>query len=655
MDLEPNKINRTRLRATFIIVSLVFFGLMTRLAFIQIIHNDFYKSKAENTQKKEIPIEPKRGDITDRNGVKLAFSVSTFTVWARMEKPKEGKVEEAAEALSKILDRPQADLEADLKKSNDKLVKLGKGLPKSKADLIKNKKIAGVWVTDGSKRVYPYNNFAAQLLGFVSTDGEGLSGIEVQLNKELAGVEGKLVTHTDAVGRTLPFGDEKLVPPVEGYNVELTIDEIIQHFTEKAVDKGIQDFQPKKIMAIVMNPNTGEILAMVTKPDFNPNSPRDLTQLVDPKTIETMKDEDKAAILNNIWRNPTVSDTYEPGSTLKLLTTAMGFEEKVVTTKSTFECIGYKVVSGVKIHCWNRRNPHGVQNLTEGLSNSCNPVFMEVAERVGKEKFHMYLEKFGLKSKTGINLPSEGLTQVSSVKNTGPVELATMGFGHGISTTPLHVITAVSAIANGGNLVQPQIVKAYLDSNGKVIKKFEPVIANRAISEGTANTIKNMMEEVVSNGSGKLAYIPGIEVGGKTGTSEKIVNGSYSKSLAYSSFVGIAPIKNPQITVLVIVDEPQDTNFGSKVAAPIAHDILSDVLRYLKIEPNMPQNTKKVTVPNLVGKTYSQARTILEASSLILSEEMTEDEDPNALIKKQYPTAGTSVNSNSLVIITTTE
>lgn len=655
MDLEPNKMNRTRLRATFIIVSLVFFGLMTRLAFIQVIHNDFYRDKAESIQKKVIPLEPKRGDIIDRNGVKLAFSVSTFTVWARMEKPKEGKVEEAAEALSKILDRPQEELEVELRKSNEKLVRLGKGLAKSKADLIKNKKISGVWVTDGSKRVYPYNNFAAQLLGFVSTDGEGLSGIEVQLNKDLAGTEGKLITHTDAVGRTLPFAEEKLVPPVEGYNVQLTIDEIIQHFTEKAVDKGLQDFQPKKIMAIVMDPNTGEILAMVTKPDFNPNSPRDLTSLVDPKVLETMKDEDKAALLNGIWRNPVVSDTYEPGSTLKLLTTAMALEEKVVSTKSTFKCVGYTIVSGVKIHCWNRSNPHGVQTLTEGLNNSCNPVFMEVAARVGKEKFHLYLDKFGLMGKTGISLPSEGLTMAPSIKKTGPVELATMGFGHGISTTPLHVATAVSAIANGGNLIQPQIVKAYLDANGKVIKTFEPKIVNRAISEGTAKTVRSMMEQVVSNGSGKLAYIAGIRIGGKTGTSEKIVKGQYSDSMAYSSFVGIAPIDNPKITVIVVVDEPKDITFGSKVAAPIAHDILTDTLRYLKIEPNMPQNNKKVTVPNLIGKTYGQARTILESSSLVLSDEMTEDEDPNALIKKQYPAAGTSVNSNSLVIITTLE
>ncbi len=655
MDLEPNKQNRFRLRATFLIVSLVFFGLILRLAFIQVINNDFYKKKAEFTQSKEIPIEPKRGDIYDRNGVKLAFSVSTFTVWAKIETQKPEKIDEAAEALSKILDLTPEELKIELTKSTEKLVRLAKGLPKSKADLIKHKRIPGVWVTDGSKRVYPYNNFASQVLGFVSADGEGLSGLENQLNKELSGQAGKLITHTDAVGRVLPMGEEKLIPPVEGYNVQLTIDEVIQHFTEKAVEKGLRDFQPKKIMAIVMNPKTGEVLSMVTKPDFNPNMPRDLTQLVDPKILETMKPEDKSNVLNKIWRNPIVSDNYEPGSTLKILTTSMGLQEKVVTKDSKFNCVGYVVVSGAKIHCWNRINPHGIQTLTEGLENSCNPVFIEIAGRVGKTKFHDYLQKFGLINKTGIDLPSESTTLAQTVKTTGPVELATMGIGHGISTSPLHVITAISSIANGGNLMQPHIIKSYQDANGKIIKSFEPKVMNRVISEETAKTMRTMMEEVVLKGSGKLAYIPGIRIGGKTGTSEKIVNGAYSKSLAYSSFIGIAPVENPQMIVLVVVDEPKDNNFGSKVAAPIAHDILTDVLRYLKVEPNMPQNTKKIAVPNLVGKTYKQASEILAASSLILNGGELATENPEDLIIKQYPAPGTSVNSNSIVIISTTE
>lgn len=655
MSLEPNRKNRRRLRATFIIVSLVFFALMARLAFIQVIDNDFYRGKAEHAQTKDIPIAAKRGAILDRNGAKLAFSVTTFTVYARMENSDEKKIQETADALSKILELPSEDIKQSLINSKSKLVTLAKGLPKSKADLIKHKRLGKVWVTEGSKRVYPYNNFAAQTLGFVSEDGKGLSGIEFQLNKELSGKEGYLITHTDAYGRELPVGSEKLIAPVEGYNVQLTIDEIIQHFTEKAVDKGLRDFQPKKIMALVMNPNNGEILSMVTKPDFNPNMPRDLTQLASPEAISTMTAEEKSKLLNGIWRNPVVSDTYEPGSTLKILTTSMGLEERVVTPNSTFTCIGYEVVAGVKIHCWNRINPHGKQTLVEGLANSCNPVFIKIAGAVGKEKFHSYLEKFGLKDKTGIQLPSEAKTLVQSVKTTGPVELATMGIGHGVSTTPLHVATAISAIANGGNRIEPHIVKAYLDQNGKVIQAFETKIVNRVISEETSKTMRLMMEQVVLKGSGKLAYIPGIRVGGKTGTTEKLINGVYSKTKAYSSFVGLAPVDNPQVVVLVVVDEPKETNFGSKVAAPIAHDILTDTLRYLKVEPNMPQNTKEVVVPNLIGKTYNQARTILEASSLILNGEPLEENDGKGVVDKQYPKAGTTVNSNSIVIISTSE
>jgi stage V sporulation protein D (sporulation-specific penicillin-binding protein) len=333
----------------------------------------------------------------------------------------------------------------------------------------------------------------------------------------------------------------------------------------------------------------------------------------------------------------------------------MGLEEKVVTPNSKFNCIGYSEVYGVRIHCWNREHPHGVQTLTEGLGNSCNPVFIEIATKVGKTKFQDYLKKFGLKEKTGINLPSEGLTLSQSVKTTGPVELATMGIGHGISMTPLHLITAISAIANGGTLMEPQIVKSYMDANGKIIEKFEPKVVNRVVSKETSHTMMLMLEKVVLEGSGKLAYIPGNRVAGKTGTSEKLVKGVYSKSLAYSSFIGIAPVENPQIVVLVVVDEPKFMSYGSKVAAPIAHDIMTDTLRYLKIEPNIPQNTKKVTVPNLVGKTYEQAITILEASSLVLNGDSSQAEDLTAVIKKQYPAAGTSVNSNSLVIISTTE
>lgn len=658
MSLEPNKMNRSRLRATFIIVSLVFLGLMVRLSFIQVIHNSFYKEKAEVVQKKEIPITAKRGDILDRNGAKLAFSVTTFTVYARVEKINPDKLETAAESLSKILELPKEEVKQDLLDSATKLVTLAKGLPKSKADLIKNKRISGVWVTEGNKRVYPYNNFAAQALGFVSNDGEGLSGLEFQLNKELSGKDGKLITHTDAYGRELPIGEEKMVKPVEGYNIQLTLDEIIQHFTEKAVDKGIRDFQPKKIMAIVMDPNNGEVLAMVTKPDFNPNTPRDLSQSIDPTTLSNMKSEDKAAVLNTLWRNPIVSDTYEPGSTLKILTTSMGLEEKVITTASTFDCIGYEIVAGVKIHCSSRTNPHGHQTLVQALENSCNPAFIKIAGLVGKQKFHSYIEKFGLKDKTGINLPSEAKTLMQSVETTGPVELATMSFGHGISTTPLHVATAISAIANGGNRVEPHIVKSYQDANGKVIKAFEKKIVNRVISEQTAQTMRTMMEQVVLKGSGKLAYIPGIRIGGKTGTTEKIVNGTYSRNKSYASFVGIAPIDNPKIVVLVVVDEPKDDSFGSKVAAPIAHDILSDTLRYLKVEPSMPQNTKQVIVPNLVGKTYDQARSILEASTLLLNGASVEEESQESqsgVISKQYPAAGTSVESNSIVIISTSE
>lgn len=655
MKTQPDRSMRNRVRAAYLMVSLVFFALLARLAYIQVIDNEFYRAKAMDVMVKEIPIEPKRGSVYDRNGVKLAFSVANFTVWARPEDVNKSKrIDDTVESLSKVLKIESAEVRKLITNNNKKLVRVARNLPKSEADIIKNKSMRGIWVTDSSKRIYPYNNFASQLLGFTSEEGAGLWGLEYQLDSQMAGTVGKIVTSTDAAGRQLPFSEEKRVEPVQGANVTLTIDEIIQHFTEKAVERGLADFEPKKIMAIVMDPNTGEILSMVNKPDFNPNDPRNLSALATPEQLASMTPEQKSELLIKSWKNSIVTDTYEPGSTLKILTAAAGLEEKVVTPNTKFKDIGYAIVSGVKIHCWDRRNPHGIQTLTEGLENSCNPVFIDISQRLGRDRYYNYLEKFGIVGKTNISLPGESKTLIQKRKGIRPVELATMSIGHGVSTTPLHVITAISAIANGGNLMEPKIYKNFKDEQGTVTKSFEPKVVRRVISENTAEQMRLMMESVVKNGSGKLAYIQGIRIGGKTGTSEKLVNGAYSKSLAYASFIGIAPVDKPKVIVLVVVDEPKDTNFGSKVAAPIAHNILLDTLRYLKVEPNMPQNSKKVTVPNLVGKTFAEATTILEASQLILNSDPLENEDPSAYIKKQYPAAGSKVNANSMVIISST-
>jgi stage V sporulation protein D (sporulation-specific penicillin-binding protein) len=646
---KPNKMHRFRLWAAYLIVSLILFALIGRLAYIQVIHNEFYLTKALSHQIRDIPLPALRGDILDRNGMKLAFSMSTFTVWARP-----ADISDAAahgEALSTILDEPAETIAARIGNKESTLVRVAKGLTKSKADLVRNKSLKGVWVTESSKRSYPYGSFASHIIGHSTEDGEGLSGVEQIMNEALSGLDGKIVSYTDAAGRTLPTGEEKVYAPVNGYNVVLTIDEVIQHFTEKAVEGGLKDFGALRIMAVVMDPMTGEILAMTTKPDYDPNTPRDLTTRFTADEIAAMDNDAVFAAWNQIWRNPIVSDTYEPGSTFKLITSAAGLEENKVTMNSTFYDKGYVIVNGVRINCWRRNNPHGLQTLTQGLENSCNPVFIEIAQRLGKDSFYDYIEDFGFTEKTGILLPAEGNALVHSRDRMGPIEMATVAFGHGVSTTPIQVVTAVSAIVNGGNLMQPLIVKAMTDENGNVVESFEPKIKRQVISEETSNEMKKMMESVVLKGSGKKAYIPGIGVGGKTGTTEKLIDGKYSKDLAYASFVGFAPVEDPKIVVLVIVDEPRDTNFGSVVAAPIAHNILLDTLRYLKVEPEILDAAKEVVVPDLTGKTFAQAQSILNASGLILNTVPVDLDDSGAIVQKQYPVAGERIRQHSIVIL----
>jgi stage V sporulation protein D (sporulation-specific penicillin-binding protein) len=623
--------------------------LIGRLAYIQVINNEFYLTKALSHQVRDIPLPAIRGSILDRNGMKLAFSMSTFTVWARP-----ADITDAAaygEALSTVLDEPAESISSRIGNPESKLVRVAKGLPVSKADLVKNKGLKGIWVTEGSKRVYPYGNFASHIIGHSTEDGNGLSGIEQILDEALSGLDGKIVSRTDAAGRTLPTGEELVYNPDDGYNVVLTIDEVVQHFTEKAVEKGLKDFGAKRVMAVVMDPMTGEILAMTTKPDYDPNEPRDLSTLFTADQIAAMDDTSKLNAWNQIWRNPIVSDTYEPGSTFKLITTAAALEENKVTQNSTFNDIGYVIVNGVRINCWRKNNPHGFQTLTNGLENSCNPVFIEIGQRLGKETFFKYVEDFGFTEKTGILLPAEGNALVQKLENIGPVELATMSFGQGVSMTPIQIVTAVSAIVNGGNLMQPLIVKEFSDVNGEVVETFEPKVRRQVISKKSSDVMRQMMESVVLKGSGKLAYIPGIGVGGKTGTTEKLVDGRYSKDLAYASFVGFAPVEDPKVVVLVIVDEPADINFGSIVAAPIAHNILLDTLRYMNVEPELLDASKMVTVPDLIGKTYGKAQAILGASGLLINTVPIDLDDSGAIVQKQYPAAGERIRQHSLVIL----
>ena len=639
-------------------VSFILFGLIFRIGWIQIVDGERYRQLAHMQQTRDIPIPAKRGIIYDRKGKELAISASTSTVWARpAEVERSGKADEISKELAGILEKDENEIKAKLTRKNVGLIKIEKWIDKEKADAIRQAKMVGVWIAEDNRRHYPFGNFAAHILGHTTDDNRGLVGIELEYDKYLSGLPGRWIKNTDAVGRQLPYGIEKYYEPENGLNVVLTIDEVIQHFTEKALDNALAQTKAKKVIAIVMDPKTGDILAMATKPDFDPNSPRIPVNEEKKREFETLDTKEQQKLWNEMWRNPMISDTYEPGSTFKLITSAAGLEEGVVEPNSPFYCSGHVTVAGQRIRCWRYYNPHGSQTFTVGVQNSCNPVFIEIGQRLGVENYYKYIEAFGFSKITGVDLPGEGNAIVQNKQRVGPVELATISFGHGISVSPLQLVNSIGAIGNDGKLMKPRVVKELVDDAGNVIHRYEPKLVRQAISEKTARELRLIMEAVVTDGSGKSAYIPGYRIGGKTGTADKIENGRYVSGKVYSSFVALAPIDDPRVAVLVVVDEPQGVRFGSLTAAPAVHDILKDTLRYMDIEPQYNEKEAKqyakeeVIVPEVRNLSLKNAAKILSDNSLQYDTEPTTVENPETLIVDQFPKPGAKVPQKSIIIL----
>lgn len=655
---SPSILQKKRLIVLLFLASLALFLLIFRIGWIQIVNGENYRRLAHMQQTRDIPIPAKRGIIYDRNGKELAISASTNTVWARpAEVLNSGKGEEISKELAKILEKDENEIKEKILKKNVGLIKVEKWIDKEKADAIRKAKLEGIWIAEDNRRYYPFGNFAAHILGHTTDDNRGLVGIELEYDKYLSGLPGRWIKNTDAVGRQLPYGMEKYYEPEDGLNVVLTIDEVIQHFVEKAIENAIIQTKAKKILAIVMEPKTGDILAMATKPDFDPNEPRIPMDEGKKREYETLDVQGKQKLWNEMWRNPVISDTYEPGSTFKLITAAAGLEEGVVESNSPFYCSGSVTVAGQKIKCWRYYRPHGAQTFTQGVQNSCNPVFIEVGQRLGVEKYYKYVEAFGFTKLTDIDLPGESGSIVQNKANVGPVELATISFGHGISVTPMQLINAISAIGNDGKLMKPRIVKELVDNSGNVIHRYEPKMVRQVLSEKTAKELRLIMETVVTEGSGKSAYIPGYRIGGKTGTADKIENGRYAKGKVYSSFVALAPIDDPKLAVLVVVDEPQGVHFGSLTAAPAVHDILRDSLRYLDVEPKYTEKEaqeyakQEVVVPEVRNLPLKEAAKVLSESKLQYDTEPVTVENPEVLVVDQFPKPGAKVPEKSIIIL----
>ncbi len=644
--------NKRRIAIGFMILAVLMILLAFRVAWLQVVQADELTDKAISQQTQDIPIDAKRGEIYDRNGKELATSLTCYSLWVRpaelAEDLEDAEIEQLAQQLAEITGAEAAEIKKDLTREQA-IVRVSKGLEKEQADQIRALEIDALSLSEESKRYYPSGNFASQLLGSVNDDGAGRTGIELEYDQYLSGVAGRWVKNTDVAGNQLVDGSEEYHEAQNGLNVVLTIDEAIQYYVEKAIEEGMEETKAERIMCLVMDPETGEILASAVTPGYDPNNATEPDDKEQREEFAGLSAEEQTDYLFQMWRNPIVSDTYEPGSTFKLITASSALDEGAITLNDTFSCNTKINVAGVTLHCWSNRN-HGTQNVKQAIGNSCNPALAQIVARLGREDFYKYLELYGLGQVTGVDYPGETGSIMYALEDVGPVELATMGYGQSISITPIQLLTAVCSIGNDGVLLEPRYVKALTDENGKVVKEYEKKEVRRVISEDTAAEMCEIMEYVVSEGGAGGAKVTGYRVGGKTGTANKVEDGKYGDNY-YSSFIGMAPMDDPQVAILVVVDSPKGAFYGSTVACPIAKSILTDVLRYMNIEPQYTDEEKAVlesnytTVPNIIGQEYSEAVGIIAGKDLNCASE--DETGENYIVAAQYPAAGTKVKVGS--------
>jgi stage V sporulation protein D (sporulation-specific penicillin-binding protein) len=692
--------NKKRMFVFLICFFLVTVALIVRLGYIQLIKGNEYKKAAMENWARDITINAKRGTIYDSRGKKLAVSVNSNTVTcfpADVKKgsksievenlPSKGGVitsflqslnkslfnkeenetpvhidpnaktpEQIAESLSTIL---EMDYDEILEKitSDTSYVVLKKWITDEQSSKIREAELSGINVIEDNKRVYPYGSFAPYVLGFTNVDQNGLYGVEATYNEELTGVPGRMVVNTDANGRELPFGYDEYYESQDGLGVVLTIDEVIQHFAESAAEKVKSDYNAKRATIVVMNPQNGDVLALASKPDYDPNEPK---IPIDPELQEQWENLSSDELQDawfDMWRNPAVNDIYEPGSTFKLLTVATALEENAATLNSHYLCDGYvRQITSANIKCWRYYNPHGDQTLSEALQNSCNDALAQIGLDIGKEAFYKYLRAFGLEEASGIKLNGEASGLVKHPENMKDVDLVTQAFGQGVTLTPIQLVTAVSALSNGGNLLEPRIVKQLIDEDGNVVKNFDTVVRRKVISEQTSKTMLQLMRESAESGT-KQAYRMGYRIGGKSGTAQKVIDGKYPDGKFISSFVGVAPVDDPKAVALVMVDEP-DRNigyYGSIVAGPVVADLLENIMKYYDVEPVYTEEelsgieAQTVEVPNLLGLTIEEATKKLISSNL--TSNITIEVEADKIVKSQFPKAGEKVVKNSVITL----
>ena len=642
--------NRTYNRRKLLVVAGVLFavcvGLIGRLFWLMVIKSEEYAKRATELHERERSIKAERGIIYDRNGVALASNVPVCTIsviHAQITDP-----ERVIAELSERLGLGEETVRKRVEK-NSSIERIKSNVPKETADEIRNLGLDGVMIDEDYKRYYPYETLASRVIGFTGSDNQGIIGLEVEYDEFLMGTDGRILTLATAHGAEIEDAAENRIEPVAGYDLYTSLDMNIQSYAEQAAEKVLKAKNANRVSLIVMNPQNGEIYAMANVQEFNLNEPYVLTEAMLSGVEEELDDETKTELLNAMWRNPCISDTYEPGSAFKIVTATAALEEGVVSLNDTFYCPGYKIVEDRQIRC-HKSGGHGSETFVQGIQNSCNPVFMEIGARVGINSLYQYFKKLGLFERTGVDLPGEAGSIMHKAENVGAVELATISFGQSFQITPLQMLRAVSAVVNGGRLVTPHIGVTIKSQDGTVIKTLDYEESDGAVSEETSEIMKELLESVVSEGTGKRAYLPGFRIGGKTATSEKLPrrSGRY-----IASFVGFAPAENPQVVAIVMIDEPEGIYYGGTIAAPVIKEVFADVLPYLGIEEEYTEEeteeyrTASFPVPSLVGMSVNETKELLKSYEFGEIHYLGEGDT----VTEQFPLAGESVKQNSDLIL----
>jgi len=622
-------------------------GLIGRLVYLMILHSEEYAVKAQELHERERSIKAARGIIYDRNGVVLADNKPVCTVsviHSQITDP-----ERVISVLCDVLELSEETVRKRVEKVSS-IERIKANVPKETADYLRSFELDGVMVDEDYKRYYPFGSLASRVIGFTGGDNQGIIGLEVKYDSMLEGIPGKILTLTTAHGTEIPNAAENRAEPLAGNSLTVSLDVNIQRYAEQAAMKVLEAKNANHVSMILMNPQNGEIYAMANVPEFDLNDPYTLnTEYTEKAGGEELSSEEKNTLLNQMWRNPCISDTYEPGSTFKIITATSAFEHNKVSVTDHFFCPGYKTVEDRIIHC-HKVGGHGSETFVDGIKNSCNPVFMEIGARVGIDGLYDTFKKLGLMEKTGIDLPGEASSIMHKTENVKAVELATISFGQSFQITPIQLLSAVSTVINGGNRITPHFGMYAKNTEENTVKTYVYSGETDVVSKETCETMKTLLEAVVHDGTGKRAYLPGFRIGGKTATSEKLPR---SSNQYISSFLGFAPAENPQVIALVLIDEPEGIYYGGTIAAPVIAEVFDEVLPYLGIEPIYSEDELTLDgvgtfpVPSVVGMTKVEVKKLLDAyefNEIYYSGE-------GDTVAEQFPEAGIEVKKNTNLIL----